>query len=32
LAAARRHAAFPCLELTGGGKPAISYVGPLGFR
>jgi predicted nucleotidyltransferase component of viral defense system len=30
LAAARRHAAFPCLELTGGGKPAISYVGPLG--
>jgi predicted nucleotidyltransferase component of viral defense system len=30
LAAALAHAAFPCLELTGDGKPAISYVGPLG--
>lgn len=30
LAAARAHAAFPQLELIGGGKPAISYVGPLG--
>ena len=30
LTAARAHAAFPCLELVGDGKPAISYVGPLG--
>jgi predicted nucleotidyltransferase component of viral defense system len=30
LAAARAHAGFPRLELHSDGKPAISYVGPLG--
>jgi predicted nucleotidyltransferase component of viral defense system len=30
LEAARDHAGFPHLELTGEDKPAISYVGPLG--
>jgi predicted nucleotidyltransferase component of viral defense system len=30
LAAARDHAGLPMLELTAGGNPAITYVGPLG--
>jgi predicted nucleotidyltransferase component of viral defense system len=30
LEAARDHVGFPHLELIGGDKPAISYVGPLG--
>lgn len=30
LAAAKAHAALPCLELVDKGKPTISYIGPLG--